>query len=206
VCPTVVNPKPSYFCRSILIMGNSRVVVLNLKFFPKDLWLKKEQVRKCTLSTTVIVHSLYYRMYIKNLLYNYLDLKTWKSALYSVSFRRLLLLETFFCPVSFHGVIHNVAPYVYRNSCRASCNGSVIAHFNQNWIVLTNFNKTRISFHENLFLRYSICFMCTERRINRTIAKGASKGRECTIKHSFGSLVSSVMTRVFRDDRSLKHC
>jgi hypothetical protein len=115
-CLTVVNPEPSYFCRSVFIMGNS--------------------------------------------------------------------------PVSFHGVIHAVAPYVYRNPCRAACKVSVIAHFNQNWIMLKNFSKTHTSFHENLFSRYSICFMCTERRIDRTTAKGASKGRERTSKHSFGSLVS----------------
>lgn len=149
VCPTVVNPEQSYFCRSILIMGNSRVVALNLKFIPKDLWLKKEQVRKCTHRPTVLVHSLYYHMYFKNLLYNYLDRKPWKSALYWVSLCRLLLLETFFCSLSFHGVIHDVAPYVYRSSCSASCKVSVIAHFNQNWIILTNFS-------------YSICFVCTD--------------------------------------------
>jgi len=70
---------------------------------------------------------------------------------------------------------------------------SVIARFNQNWIMMTNFGKTpHITFHKTVS-RYSICFMCTERWINRTIAKGASKGRERTLKHSFGSLVSSIV-------------
>ena len=41
--------------------------------------------------------------------------------------------------------------------------------------------------------RYSICFVCSEWWINRTISKGASKGRERTLNHSFGSLMSSLV-------------
>lgn len=61
--------------------------------------------------------------------------------------------------------------------------------------MLTNFSKTsHTSFHENWFTRYSICFVRTERRINRTIAKGASEGRERTLKAFFW--ISCVFSRV----------
>lgn len=68
----------------------------------------------------------------------------------------------------------------------------VIAHFNQNWIILTNLVRLVKVFMKICFAVLEL-FMCTERRINRTIAIGASHGRERTLKHSFGSLMSSLV-------------
>lgn len=61
------------------MVGKSRAVVLSFKFTPEALRLTKEHVRKCTPRRTVLVHSLFCSLCIKNILFSYLDPKIFEE-------------------------------------------------------------------------------------------------------------------------------